>query len=383
MRNWFENATAIVFISLLAGIAIAQHGTNKKAESKSADAKFVIHIDFNAIKQTKIGAILFDVAKQKALEEIDRGGDREVALNRIKQTLGLDPFEDIQSITLSTDDLDEDSESAVAVVRLRKSAGNLEGLALNLPEYDTEEHEQHTIHSARMPQSKGNRKIFGTVHGEKDQDRTIVLSPELTAVKSKLNELDSAGEELYANEGASGKANSKLVEMRVLEIPMEKIGRGPQAAVAKIITSFTADLTCDDESIVATAMTTTQNEKQAEQLQQMSNGLMAMIDLAQSMEPNDKDLRQIREVVCNFESTVADNHVTLTLSLNSEKILQAISKEMGIDLTQAVEKERSLVEAKISQERKQLEQIKAELEKAKQEADTKLEEIKKQLEQIK
>lgn len=377
MRNWFENITAIVFISMLAGLAIAQRGTNKLPPTVTADAKFVVHIDLNAVKQTKLGAMLFNIAKQKALEEIDRKGGEEVALNRLKQTLGMDPFEDIQSITLSTDDLEEQSDSMLVVVRLKKTAGNLEGLALGLPEYEAQEHRAHTIHSASPPQMKGKQKFFGAIHGDGAQDRSIVLSPSLEAVQTKLDQLDEAGEGLYASEPQE----DKLVQIQVREFPIEKLGKGPQAAVAKIVTSFYADVTCDDDSIFATATTTTQNAKQAEQLQQMSNGLMAMIDLAQSMEPNDKELQQVREVLRGIESRVSDNDVTLTLSLNSNKILEAISKELGIDLNAMYADKVEL--AKQKWERKKLELLKVEAENAMRDADAKLKEIEKQLEQIK
>ena len=377
MRNWFENATAILFISAIAGLAIAQRDPEKAQTKVAAEAKFVVHIDFNAIKKTTLGAILFDLAKQKALEEIDRQGDEEVALNRIKQTLGMDPFEDIQSITLSTDQLEENSESAVAVIRLKKTAGNLEGLALNLPDYEAEEYATHTIHSARPPQTKGNQKFFGAVHGRDNQDRSLVLSPNVEAVKSKLDQLDKAGDATDAVD----LDEQKLVQIQVREMPTEKLGKGPQAAVAKIVTSVSVDITSDDDRLFATASTVTQNAKQAEQLQQMCNGLMAMIDLAQSMEPNDKELRQIREIVQGVETTVSENNVKLKLAFNADKILDALSKELGIDVSEA--KIRKVAERKISWERKKLELMKEEAEIAKREANEKLEAIQKQLEQIK
>ncbi len=113
MRNWIENTLAIVAVSLFAGLAIAQRTTEKAQPPVRSDAKFSIHLDLNAIKQTQIGKTLLSILKQQALQELGKtvkelhnGGD-EAALERIKETLGLDPFEDIQSITISASEFED------------------------------------------------------------------------------------------------------------------------------------------------------------------------------------------------------------------------------------------------------------------------------------
>ena len=380
MRNWFENATAVLFVSLLAGLAIAQRSTNKTAMPVPAESKFVVHIDLNAIKQTKLGAMLFNVAKQKALEELGKKGGDEAAMERIKETLGMDPFEDIQSITLSATDFEDTEETMLAMVRLKKTSGNLEGLALALPEYDVTEHADHQIHSASP---KDDRRIYGAIHGKGEQDRIVILTPNLATIKTVLDQLDDAKDPSRSNDSS---VNQALASLQVFEIPGEQFGKGPQAVVAKIVTSFSAELSSQDDNLTATAIMTTGNEKQAEQLQQMASGFVAMIDLAQSMDSNDKDLKQIRETLKGVETKILDKQVTVTLTLNSDQIAKAISKELGMNINfsgSSGSSERALAEAKLKEEQQKLERLKAELEKSKREADSKLEEIKQQLEKIK
>ncbi len=377
MRNWLENATAIVFVSMLAGLAIAQRSVSKLVMPVPPESKFVVHVDLNAIKQTRLGSMLFSIAKQKALEELGKEGGEKAAMRRIQETLGMDPFEDIQSITLSATDFEHPEDTMLAMVRLKKSSGNLEGLALGLPEYEATEHEEHQIHSASP---KDDKRVYGAIHGNGEQDRIVLLSPKLEAIKSVLDELDTASDRSRSGKAAS---NGALASIEVFEIPEGKLGKGPQAAVAKIVTSFAVDLTSKDDNFTATAIMTTENEKQAEQLQQMVSGFLAMIDLAQSMDSGDKNLKQIRDTLQGVETTIAEKNINVTLTLNSDKIAEAIAKETGIKFDFKASIELSKEEAKLAEERKKLERLKVELEESKREADAKLEEVKQQLEKIK
>jgi len=198
----------------------------------------------------------------------------------------------------------------------------------------------------------------------------------LATIKTVLDQLDDAKEPSRSNDSS---ANQALATLQVFEIPEDKLGKGPQAIVAKIVTSFTAELSSQDDNLTATTIMTTGNEKQAEQLQQMASGFVAMIDLAQSMDSNDKDLKQIRETLKGVETKILDKQVTVTLTLNSDQIAKAISKELGININfsgSSGSSERALAEAKLKEEQQKLE-------KSKREADSKLEEIKQQLEKIK
>ena len=395
MRNWIENVAAVLFVSLLAGLAIAERTSSKGAMHVPADSKFVIHIDLNAVKQTQLGAMLFKIAKQKALEELGKESGEEAAMQRIKETLGMDPFEDIQSITLSSSDFENAEQSMLAMVRLKKTSGNLEGLALALPEYEATEHVGRQIHSA-SPQN--DKRIYGAIHGDGDQDRIVVLTPSLTTIKAALDQLDDAKIESPGAEKASAAsasaalttseppAGKTLASLQVFEIPTEKLGKGPQAVIAKIVTSFNVELSSEGDNLTATAIMTTENEKQAEQLQQMASGFVAMIELAQSMDSNDRELKQIRETLKGVETKITDKRVCVRLRLNADQIAKAISKELGIEinLTGAGESpERALAEARLKERLEKWDRLKAELEKSQRDAEAEVEELKKQLEKIK
>ncbi len=360
MRNWFENTVAVLAISVFAGLAIVQQQRTapKIPVNAPANSKFSIQIDVAAIKQTKLGAMLFSLAKKKAIEELGKEGGGEAGLTKLTEMLGMDPFEEIQSVTLSSTEYEHPEKSMLAVVRLKKTAGNLEGLALGLPEYQSTEYKKNQIHSAAPDK---NIRIYGAIHGKDDQSRTIILTPSKSTIESVLDELDSRPS-TGSNEG-----KSPLVRLQLFEIPKDKIGEGPQVNIAKIVKTLMLDIEDANEDIAFTAKMSTETDKQAEQVRQMAQGVIAMIDFAQSMDSNDKDLKMLREMLVGLKATRDGVDVQVGLTLNAAKIATAIADELHLVL----EADNAKLE-----EIKQLQEAQAALEKAKQE----LERVKKEVE---
>ena len=379
MRNWFENTAAILTVSLIAGLAIAQQQRTAAPqtprnipENIPENSKFSVRIDLNAIKQTKLGAMLFELAKKKAIEEIGKEGGDEAGLAKIKEMLGMDPFEEIQSITLAAGEFEHPEKSMLAIVRLKKTAGNLEGLVLGLPGYETMDYKKHQIHSA-APDKK--MRVYGAFHGKKDQHRTLVFSPNKSTLESVLDTLDSS-----SNADLDG-SESPLVRLHLYEIPRDKLGDGPQANIAKIVKTFMLDVEDANEDIAFTAKMSTETDKQAEQVRQMAQGLIAMVDFAQSMDSNDKDLKKIREMLVGLTATREGTDVEVSLTLSAAKIASAIAEELHLDLEvnrAKREEDKQLVEAQAA-----LAKAQQEVEKLKREVEARTEATKKLIEKIK
>ena len=379
MRNWFENTAAILTVSLIAGLAIAQQQRTAAPQAPRnipgnipENSKFSVRIDLNAIKQTKLGAMLFELAKKKAIEEIGKEGGDEAGLAKIKEMLGMDPFEEIQSITLAAGEFEHPEKSMLAIVRLKKTAGNLEGLVLGLPDYETMDYKKHQIHSA-APDKK--MRVYGAFHGKKDQNRTLVFSPNKSTLESVLDTLDSS-----SNTELDG-SESPLVRLHLYEIPTDKLGDGPQANIAKIVKTFMLDVEDANEDIAFTAKMSTETDKQAEQVRQMAQGLIAMVDFAQSMDSNDKDLKKIREMLVGLTATREGTDVEVSLTLSAAKIASAIAEELHLDLEvnrAKREEDKQLVEAQAA-----LAKAQQEVEKLKREVEARTEATKKLIEKIK
>ncbi|MFO0924043.1 MAG: hypothetical protein U0905_16305 [Pirellulales bacterium] len=282
------------------------------------EPKFVVGINLQTAKQSSIGKLLFETVKSKALEEMQKkSGSDSADLDRLKEMIGFDPFEEVQSISFSSSDYEKPEESMIATIRLRKTTGNIEGLLLNLPEYKSEEYKSHSIHSV-APDS--NLRVYGAIHGKGNQDRTIVLCPKADKVKQALDQLDASP--------SSEKKDDAIVKLRVVELPTDKLGEGPQANVAKIVKEVEATIRESNDQLQVALTMLTSSEKQAEQLRQMAQGLIAMIDFAQGLEPDDEDLKKVQAVLKGVEAKCNGNRVEVVVRVDSSEVAKVIEKEI-------------------------------------------------------
>ena len=127
-------------------------GANANAQtsiSVPSDSKFVLQVDLQALKSSKIGSSLFEMAKKAAMDEVGKKIDsKDVSIEKIKEVLGMDPFEEIQGIVICASDFEKPEKSLLGMVRLKKTTGNIEGLLLALPGYAKSEHRNYEIHAA-------------------------------------------------------------------------------------------------------------------------------------------------------------------------------------------------------------------------------------------
>jgi len=384
MRHTVFTAIAIVFCSLSAALVIAQDASIEKPANIPADSKFVIKIDLSAIKRTQLGATLFRVAKEKAIDEFGKKSGEKAGLERIQEMLGLDPFEDVQSITLSSSEYDSPEKSMLAMVRLKRTTGNLEGMVLGLPEYVATDYKQHQIHST-APDRK--MRIYGAFHGTGEQDRVMILCPNKNTVQTTLDQLDSESNVIPSTE------STPLIHLQVFDIPHDKIGNGPQANIAKILKSLMMEVNDNQENISVTATMTTETENQSQQVHQMASGLMAMIDFAQSMDSGNKDIEKLRELVAGHESKINGTSVQVMVNLKASQIASLIAESAHLNLplsakNREAEKQPAknrLAEARLEFEatKKELEAKKMELKALMEKSDEKLRSIKKEIEESK
>ena len=92
-----------------------------------------------------------------------------------------------------------------------------------------------------------------------------------------------------------------------------------------------------------------------------------MLDFAQAMDSDDKDLKKIRQMLVGLKATREGTEVQVGLTLNAVKIASAIAEELHLDLElnkAQVEEAKQLAEAKLelAKAQQQLEVLKKEVE---------------------
>ena len=169
--------------NMIAAVLVISTVTIGEAQVQSADdAKFAVHLDLKAFRKTELGERMIHAIKKIAAEEIsDENGEQ--AIEQIEETLGFDPLEEVQSLTVVGTDFDSPERNLRMVLKMRETTGNLEGLLLALPGYDSSEFGDHTIHTAAPD---GEMRVYGAIHESDSKDKQIVVSTKRADVENML-----------------------------------------------------------------------------------------------------------------------------------------------------------------------------------------------------
>jgi hypothetical protein len=292
------------------------------------DAQFVFLLDVQAIQHSKVGQKLIGLAKQAAEEELKNHGVSDGDQNpylQLSDALGFDPLTEVKSLVITSADFEHPEHSMTACLHLGKSIGNLEGLFLSLPNYESDTRGQHVIHSAQPDDTR----IFAAIHEKKDGNHVMLLAPDRALLDTQLASLDvldgsSSALQLFQSDSVT----KPMIAAQVLKLPLEELGDGPQKNIAKRLKSLSFAVSEQDGELDLRLQLETETPKQAEQIRQMVQGFMAMLEFAQSMESEDEDLKQAIALLKDSKASVDGSNVRLRFGIPSDWIEQAIQEEV-------------------------------------------------------
>jgi hypothetical protein len=327
MKSWIF---AVATFVLAAGGLNSTSNADDLTVSVPGNTKFVLQLDLQALRATAFGGKLLEVTRKKATQELsggNAGGKAAPNFDKIQEMLGFDPFGEIQGIIVSASDYERPEKSLVVSVRMRKTTGNLEGLIVGLPGYAATDYGKYRIHSA-APEK--DMPVFGAIHTDGKGDKTVVLSSQRDAVTHLLDHLDGkpAGDASFKKIklAAEGKP---LLALEILELPADVIGDGPHANVARLLHGLSLRISESKGNLDIGLSLTAGAEQQAEQLRQMAQGLIAMLDFAQSANPDDEDLKKVQRLAHDIKAARDGSSLKISLSVPADELTRFIEGELG------------------------------------------------------
>ena len=191
--------TLLSIVALALSVAASQAAKIDKA-SISKDAKFVVHLDLDAFRASKIGTTVLEKIRE------DKGGEK---LDALAEIIGFDPLSAIHGATLSGN-----GEEDNGILVVKHKADNAKLLAfMKLDEnYRKSEHGKHEIHGVG-DRSDGERGYISFVN-----DTTAVLAPS--------RELVGMGIDLVNGKGRLWQKNKSRGPWDTITITEERKKRG-------------------------------------------------------------------------------------------------------------------------------------------------------------
>jgi hypothetical protein len=323
MRKAFFGIFFLPLLCLLRSDAVAQDSIHVPS-----DSKFVLQIDLNSLRSSKIGSTLLEAAKKAAMEEAGKKIDQEdVSIQKIRDVLGLDPLEEIQGIVLCASNYEKPEKSLLAMIRLKKTLGNIEGLLLAIPGYVKYDYGKYEIHSA-APSDQD--RAFLAIHKNSAENHTLILGADKNSVTNLLDSLDTRISANSALKTIDLDSDRKLIaSMQVLELPSkDAVGQGPQANIAALLKSFVLSISEEGDELEVRGVLHTSTEKQADKIRQSIQGLSAMVELFASMDEQDADTREMLKFLKQIKVLHEGTSVKVKLRLPSSKIADMLKHEI-------------------------------------------------------
>jgi hypothetical protein len=146
------------------------------AKHVAADAKWYVHLDFDAAKQTALYAQILEVARAQF--------PLEATVAQLKQFIGVNPLTDITGVTIYNNSFEKDVAAVLIYAKVDREL-LLKALSQN-PDFKDLAYNKHTINSW-TDDNDGKTK-----HGAFFGDNVVVMSDQIDTLKLALDVLDGA-----------------------------------------------------------------------------------------------------------------------------------------------------------------------------------------------
>jgi hypothetical protein len=309
MKRVLWSAAAILALCIPSSNIIAQEA---KTIELPAETKMVAHLDLEAMKNSAFGKKFIDLVLERIIDEIgDRAGVDIPEMDEVVNLIGFNPLEEIQTITISATDFEKPETGVLGVVAMKKTVGKMEELLPGLPNYELKTIGEQKVHSISPD---GNIRVLLAVPTDSDGNRTLIASANeelLTGQLQRFGNSSSAGAENFSYTPTPG----NLLDVRVSEIPTEGLGEGPQTIIAAMLEEVQLQLTEDSDVLKVVVDLKANSQENADQLNQMLQGLVPMLQDAISEFSQDLNVKREGELV------------TMSISMNSEKVVELIDQQ--------------------------------------------------------
>ena len=332
--------------ALLSTASVAWAGSLNR-EAIPATAKWVVHIDVEAMNGSQVGACLIKVLQSQ----------EDNPLNKIEAQLGLNLLEDIYSLTayglgeppakgIAVEVTDEDvSISAIAkprentvILAVTNDAVQavIETLSADEQRYKKITRDGHTIHA--WSDDDGEEKWLLFTQRTKGEARRVVLASNnadalLAGIKTLLGDAPSLGGNDDANILASPRTGS------ILFSAANDIGEltGPKGASAIVqqIDKIALDLSEQDGMANLTLSLRAQSAQAAASITQILQGVIAMATL--TLDPEAEETASIRAIAQSLKFSSDGRRMSLGVQQPAEVVCQLLemlkdNAEFGFDM---------------------------------------------------
>ena len=305
--------TLFSIVALALSLATGQAATIDKANI-SKDTKFVVHLDLDAFRASKIGITLLEKIRE------DEGRKK---LDALVEIIGFDPLTAIHGATMFGTGEEDDG-----IIVMKHKADNAKLLAfMKLDEhYRKTEHGKHEIHGAG-DRGDGKRGYVSFVNAT---TAVLAASRELAAEGIDLVNGKGAAKQIPSSLVSAGKKATNAFITAFANIESLK-GQIDDENFRQMVKQAALVMGESDGKLILSLAVDTYDADTAEQLEAMVNGLIGFAKLNQDGNP------EVKDILKGLKVTRKETNMSIHFSIGVDKIFEMIDpalKDLDIDLPQ-------------------------------------------------
>lgn len=286
-----------------------------------ADVKVAGHLDFAAFRANPMGQQLVGAFSAGIAASLN-SDNQSPSPQEMIDAVGFDPLTETRGITALCSDFANPKQSVVVIIELQKTTGNLAGLLLALPEYKSTLHRDYQIHSVVLD---GDR-LFGTIHTDSEGTKRIVAALSDLPVQRVLDHFDGqTGAELSRR---LPQATGNLLDVNLFDFPRDSITEPPFSSAAQMIQTAGLAISDHSQGLTISLQVVTQVAPQAEQLQQMIQGGVAMLTSSSQNSP-DPNMVMTANLLESLSVDRQDKKLSLSLTVPHQVVAEQLAGAMG------------------------------------------------------
>lgn len=324
----FQQCSRLVSIECFA-VVLAFFGSiawGQESASDKTDGTINVQMDIGAFVQSEFGETLIQAASGLMSEEL--GKDPDEAITAVKESLGFDPVEQELRAFVMIRDIEDPLNGLVLHAEFKDSTGNLEGLLLAAPEYESFKLGGQTIHTV----SVDGQDVFIAFASSKSGKKRVVASASKNDVVEALKTLGDRNTAL-----GWSVPEGQFLSVKLASLPFDASDVPPPVAtLTSMLDQLGFSLGEQDGQLSMELAFDTSDDEKAMQLQQLAQGAVAMISLFSEQIREELDDEETASSVINAaEQIVVDREgstVEVKLAIPMEIVIQFLREEADLPL---------------------------------------------------
>lgn len=301
-------AAVMTTLALLASGAL---GGELNPEHVPADTRLLAHLDVEAI------------ARSRVFQLIRKDGGVSFDLDEIHQELGLDPFEDIRSITLYN--TTDSTEGLIGLIAVNESIDAALERLQSEKGYRTVSAEGIELHVY----ADGDEEWYGYVE-RGGRDNLLLIGDELRPLLEAIWVVKGRSPSLADSPDgpALGPGLGSVLYLRAKAAIADLAGIEPASRIARLARSFTFDVGEHRGTLFADLTLETSSTDNALQIHDVLQGAIALVRIAGGMDGESRSSGTVRRLLGALDLQRSGNDVSVHFRYDTEVLVEELQ---GLD----------------------------------------------------